>query len=101
MAPAIRQDVNLSAEAAPATAQSGLRLFVLGRARPCCPAARRTDPDRPAGAARHPGRTRPPSHRPISTSRIRAAARAQARPSVPSRAVLPRKDGNARPYLHG
>ena len=54
---------------------------------------------RPAGAARRPGRTRPPgSDRPRSTSRTRTAARL-ARPSVPSSAVLPQKDGHARPYL--
>ena len=33
MAPSIRQDGDLSAETAPAAAQNGLRLFLLGRAR--------------------------------------------------------------------
>ena len=74
------------------------------RARPCCPAARRTDPaglaDGPAGAARRPGGARLPNgHRPSSPFRTRAATRAQVRPSVPSRAALPRQDGHARPCL--
>ena len=71
------------------------------RARPYYPAARRTDPDRPvggpAGAAKRPSCTRPHSdNRPISASRTRAATRAQARPSMPSSAALPQKDGHAR-----
>ena len=68
------------------------------RARPCCPAARRTDPAWPAGAARRLGGTKPPNgHRPSSSFRTRAATRAQVRPSGPSRAALPRKDGHVRP----
>ena len=70
MALSIRQNVTLGAEAAPATAKDRLRLCFLGacpprsraRARPRCPAARRTDLDRPAcrpaGAAKRPGHIR-------------------------------------------
>ena len=67
------------------------------------PAARQTDPDRPAGgpagAAQMPRCTRPPSdHRPSSTSRIQLAIGSKMRPSVPYSTALPRKDGNALHY---
>ena len=69
--PLIGQDVDLGAEAAPVAIEGGTRPF-LGRARrarvharPCCPAAPRTAPVRPAGkpsgAARRLDRTCGPS----------------------------------------
>ena len=80
-APSSRQDVDLGAETAPAAAEDRLRLLTFwarppracARARPCCPTARRTEPDRfaceSAGAARRPGCARPPGgHRPSSPS---------------------------------
>ena len=79
-AASIRQDVDLGAEAAPAAARAGsVPSRSRARARPCCPAARRIDPDRPAcrpsDAARRPDRTRAPSiDRPSSTGRTRSCA---------------------------
>ena len=105
--PSIGQDMDLGTEAAPAAAEGGLRLLLFGRARrahvrarPYCPAAWWTDPDRPAGrpvgAARRPSCTTPHNgNRPSSTSRMRPATGTKARPSVPSSAALPRRDGNA------
>ena len=84
-APAIRQDMDRGAEAAPAAAPRRIRLFLLGRARRAA--------DRSGLAcrwARRRGQT--PWLHP-------AATRAQVRPSVPSSTMLPRKDGNPRPCL--
>ena len=69
-AAAIRQDMDLGAEAAPAAPQGVIRPWTFRgarrahvRARGCCPAARRTDPGQLArmasGAPRGPGCTRP------------------------------------------
>ena len=69
-AAAIRQDMDLGAEAAPAAPQGVIRPWAFRgarrahvRARGCCPAARRTDPGQLArmasGAPRGPGCTRP------------------------------------------
>ena len=67
------------------------------RARSCCPVARRTDPAWLAGRSAGAARPKPPNgHRLSSTFRTRTATRAKVPPSVPSIAMLPQKDGNAR-----
>ena len=107
-APSSRQDVDPGAETAPAAAEDRLRLLTFwarpprscARARPCCPAARRTEPDRfaceSAGAARRPGCARPPGgHRPSSPSRTWLASSARGHPSRPSCAARPQRDVHA------
>ena len=93
-------------ETAPSIRQDGAKCGIrpscgrdwLGRARPCCTAARRTDPDRPAcrptGAARCTGRTRPSviDHIPLPV-RDRPLAPRGTHPC--SRTGLPRRDGHA------
>ena len=50
-ASSIRPARDRGAEAAPAAAPRGLRLWLWARARPVCPAARRINPERPDGPA--------------------------------------------------
>ncbi len=96
-AAAIRQDVDLGCRSRPGCDPRRDPSLGLGgrpprsraRAQRCCPTARRTDPDRPAGrpsgAASRPGRTRGPSgDRPSSPGgRTRPATGAKGRHACP------------------
>ena len=108
----IRQDMARGAAVAPVATQRVIRRGLLGRARPahvrarpCCLAARRTDPDwpagRPSGAARHPDRThgRSSGDRPSSTSRTRPATAAKRHPTAPSSTARSQKGASAFHHL--
>ena len=104
----IRQAMDRGTEDTPVAIARGIRLFTFGarpqrsrvRARPCCPAIWRTEPDgpacRPSGAASRPDRTREPGgDRPRSPSCTWPATDPRGHPTAPSSTARPRKDGHA------